>query len=965
MSKKILYYGDYAQAFEAVREFVSDGLDEKTVVICPDKFTLRLEKQLFSQKGSFTTEVTSFDRLYRRVCKGVPVSREGGIIIVKHVLSSLKLDYYNKSKNYPGFAVKMYEVIRSLMEAGVSPDALTTPKLSDIALIYREYLREITDKYADISKKYTDLMQSAHYFVGKRVVIVGFNVYSMREAALIDEIAKITELIQLDCQQKIVANTPVMVVGRAGSANCLKETAKKIRNAFIAGALPEEIAVVSAPTSFERIKRIFSEYEIPFFIDAKKKLSEYPAGNFLCALFEAQNQNYSKFSLITLAKNRYSGLEKVESDALERYLNACGGERKEFFEPFKFEISGYEIAERARKKLVERMIWCQMHLQHASLVTGINVIIDGFKMRFATELEPESNIDKIVDLCEVIDKVNITQNRLALLCEGIRSTDVSIIPTKKSSVAVGEPSLFRGSRPKLLVLVGCNEGQIPSYLSDNGILSDDDVDFINRNGKVFQSRREINEKEEREVMELICLSGEALAIYDQTAETKKSDFLHVFEKKENEERCDGEASYIDETSQKIENGCTNFEPFSHLLYDCCTQSSALEKLIVDYAPAVFGDQAVITAREKQFFDALYYAVEDRAKQFFAPPAEFSCKQTGEKLVQESTYISQLQAFFDCPAKHFFRYGLKIKAQETSELMPVDVGNLMHRVVELVIKDGYSEGVSLAVERAMATAMGEGIKYALKENEEILQKVKEEAEKVVEILISHLSKGKFADAITETEFGTDCEMTGIELQTNPPVSLRGKIDMIDFCGKVARVVDYKTGNAGFSFTDVYYGKKLQLPLYLSVVRKNGYDGVGTFYFPLKYSWKDDEYSHRFSGIFRGDLNTALIMDKTLETGKSEVIDAKFTKKGEFRCKSALSDEEFSAVLEYSQRLAEDGVKKIRAGYSQPSPAYSAFGNNPCLGCDYYYACPSGNMRQKKTVTVDTLVSAINKKEEETL
>ncbi|MBQ4049491.1 MAG: PD-(D/E)XK nuclease family protein [Clostridia bacterium] len=961
MSKKILYYGDYAQAFEAVRGFISDGLDEKTVVICPDKFTLRLEKQLFSQKGSFTTEVTSFDRLHRRVCKGVAVSREGGIIIVKHILGALKLEYYNKSKNYPGFAVKMYEAIHSLMEAGVTPDVLTTPKLSDIALIYREYLREIADKYADLSKKFTDLMQNAEYFAGKRVVIVGFNGYSSCETALIDEIARHAELVQLDCQQKIVANSPVTVVGRAGSVNCLKETAKKIRNAFLGGALPEGIAVVSAPTSFERIKRIFSEYEIPFFIDAKKKLSEYPAGNFLCALFEVKNQNYSKFSLLTLAKNCYSGLKKTESDALEKYLNACGGDRKEFFEPFKLEINGFEIAERARKKLVDCMTVCEKHLGESSLVAGINAIIDGYKMRFNDSYEPESNIDKIVELCEVIDKIKITSNRLALLCEGIRSTDISVIPTKKSSVAVGEPSLFRGYRPKLLVLVGCNEGQIPSYLSDSGILSDDDVDFLNRNGKVFESRREINEKEEREVMELICLSGEVLAIYDETAETKKSDFLHIFERYGDAEERESDGAL----SQKSGDATANFEPYGRLLYDCCTQSAALEKLIVDYAPAVFGKQAVLTSREKPFFDALYYAVEDRAKQFFRPIAEFECKLTGRDMVKDSTYISQLQAFFECPAKHFFRYGLRVKAQETSELLAVDIGNLMHKVVELVVKDGYDDGVEKAVERAMETAVSEGVKYALKENEKLLEKVKEETVKVVEILISHLKKGKFGDALTETEFGEGCEMRGIALDTNPPVTLRGKIDMIDFCDKMARVVDYKTGNAEFSFTDIYYGKKLQLPLYLAVVRSNGYDGVGTFYFPLKYSWKDDAFSHRFSGIFRGDLSTALIMDETLQTCESEVIDAKFTKKGEFRCKSALSDQEFSAVLEYSKLLAKTGVEKIRSGYATPSPAYSAFSANPCMACDYYYACPSGSPRQKKTVTVDTLVSAVNKKEEEIL
>ena len=39
------------------------------------------------------------------------------------------------------------------------------------------------------------------------------------------------------------------------------------------------------------------------------------------------------------------------------------------------------------------------------------------------------------------------------------------------------------------------------------------------------------------------------------------------------------------------------------------------------------------------------------------------------------------------------------------------------------------------------------------------------------------KGSFSGIKTETEFGNNSEMKGITLQSNPPVSLRGKIDMM--------------------------------------------------------------------------------------------------------------------------------------------------------------------------------------------
>jgi len=924
MGIKILLEKNYAEAFEKVCTLVGEGLDKKYYVLAPDKYTLRLEKMLFSDKGSFCVEVTSFNRLYYKLSGELTaVLREGGIMIMKKVLSKLKLKYYNKSKNFNGFAIKMYDTVRTLMEAGISSEMLDTEKLSDIARVYEAYQNEIKDKYVDSDGKFKAIEERIDKFLGARVIVVGFNGYSVCEKELIKKISSVAEVIQIDCKDReITPKNPVIVYGASGLADSLKVTAKRLRNAFIEGIKPQDVAVVSPPTAFMQLKRIFTEYDIPFYVDAKKKLSEYPSGAFFCALFEVQRTNFSATSLLNLAKNPYSNIEKEEVDSLELYFDAFGGDRQAFFEPFIIDSEFTLSAQKCKERLIKIIEETSKLLDGDSFEQAVKMVIERFGLKREGTFEPESNLDKILELCEIIDVASIKDNRLNLLCEGIRSCEISRIPSFSGSVTVGEPSTFRGTRPKLLIILGCNEGQIPSYVSEGGILSDDDIDYLNKEGEVLSSRREINDNEEREVLELISLSDEVFAIYDVTAETKRSDFLY---------------SLVIKKQQKE-------EPFDRLLYECCSQSGAIEKLIKD---------GILFKEGGEFVEedgAIYFAVKEKADQLLFDSTPFSLKGSGKKMIEQTTYISQLQTFFNCPAKHFFSYGLRLKKRETSQLTQLDVGNLMHRMVELVATKKEILDIDSEVEKAFEVAVKEGVKYQLKTNDSLIKKLKEDSKKLVKIFRSHQEKGKFVGALSETSFGINAKFRGIEIDSTPPVTLKGKIDYVDFCGDYARVIDFKTGNAIFSLDDLYCGSKIQLPLYLEALNQNGYKGVGMFYFPLKCSWKDGKTSHRLSGIFFGELDTSLIMDETLFDGtESEVISAKTKKTVDglsLTSKSALTEEEFLGIISYAKKIARYGVEQIMDGNCRPSPLKGR--DNPCLSCDFYSSCPSGLHREKKSV-----------------
>lgn len=929
MAKKQLNYDNFAQIFEAIPDMVK-RIRGKGLVIVPEKYTLRLERALFSGSGSFTVEVTTVSRLYRKICGGTPaLSREGAVMIIKGILGRLKLEYYEKSKNSVGFASKIYDTVKSLDDAGISPEELQGEKLKDVALIYAEFLKQTEELYGGSAKRVREIIANLGYFKGKEVIIAAFNGYTENERQLFDAVCGVTDVTIMEKRRATVdtISTPACVVEAVGQADMLKIAAKKIRNAFLDGLSPKDIAVVSPPLSYERLKRIFTEYEIPFFIDVKKSLAFYPEGELICLLSEGAENGYSRESLVKLAKNPLSGLSKTQSDCFELYTEAFGIERERFFESFVKESEYLEEATAAREKLLDIIFKFQAAENQKEFCPAIIQFLCGARAKI-NRTSDENIVEKISTLAGIIDEAGIGQNRAELLAEVIRDTLISELPAGGQKVYIGDPSLFRGQRPKLLVLLGCNEGQIPAFIEEGGILCDADIEKINGDNPRIAARNEINEREDEEITELAELSGEVFAIYNAASEAKKSEILDRLVNRKRILPADTE-------------------------YDCCSCAAALEKLITSVATFRAGGEFDASA------GAIYYALEGRADKYISGEPEFACRQRGGTMINNGTYISQLQTFFDCPAKHFFRYGLKINRREVAGLTPIDIGNIMHKIIELVIASGQYSDIEGEVKKASQTAISLSEKGSLEINDDLLKKIIDESKKVIGVFVSHLKKGEFSGAITETEFG-NADFKGVELPCDPPVTLRGKIDMTDFYGNAARVIDYKTGRACFSKDDIYYGKKIQLPLYAAALAANGFKPIGMFYFPLKSSWKDDEFSHRLSGVFSGGTDTALIMDKTLaQGGKSEVIAARtmLKKDGELSlgksCASALTPEQFDAILDYSLKIAAKGVDLIRQGYCKPSPMEARF--DVCSSCDYFCDCPGAVFRRSGSVSLDSFVA----------
>ena len=83
-----------------------------------------------------------------------------------------------------------------------------------------------------------------------------------------------------------------------------------------------------------------------------------------------------------------------------------------------------------------------------------------------------------------------------------------------------------------------------------------------------------------------------------------------------------------------------------------------------------------------------------------------------------------------------------------------------------------------------------------------------------------------------------------------INVVGKIDRVDQCGDMLRIVDYKSGRIDTSLKQLYYGNKLQLFLYACAIEERlNKKVIGSFYLPLHNIYSDEiGNNYKLKGYF---------------------------------------------------------------------------------------------------------------------
>ncbi len=262
---------------------------------------------------------------------------------------------------------------------------------------------------------------------------------------------------------------------------------------------------------------------------------------------------------------------------------------------------------------------------------------------------------------------------------------------------------------------------------------------------------------------------------------------------------------------------------------------------------------------------------------------------------------------------------------------------------------------------------------------------------IKAIVYHIVSGEYEEIYSEASFknkGGDLNVLNVTLG-DKNIRVSGEIDRVDLMrvtekddeGNVVencyvKIIDYKSSKKAFSLNDFYNGIQLQLIVYLDSVLKNSerllkntkFDTIneaGVFYFaahnPIidKNSVKDiaeidrEILQHfKMNGIFNSNECVVSAMDKFLKKpeelkslgegygdykSESDVINAKYTTKGDFYSNSGNVDQEnMQMYREYSNSKIKEIGQSIFEGNIEAKPVKNK-DFVYCSYCDFKNIC----------------------------
>lgn len=757
------------------------------------------------------------------------------------------------------------------------------------------------------------------------------------------------------------------------------------------GARFRDFAIAcSSLTEYENILiHTLGEYKIPFFLDRQEDLASHPLSEFLQAALQIVRKNYISNEVLIFVKNYFSGFGIERSSCFENYVIKYGINHDLFKREFSRRESREDpnflrVAEAARGEFVQRLSGFEQLVKTAKtaneFVIATKKLFEDFDVKSGIEnlsaLQTEAGDfkranstdqahGKIFEIFEGMEeflgdaKISL-EEFCSILSAGIASTKISFIPPTIDTIIVGDISTSKYFEIDHLFVIGCVEGRFPLVKDDCGILVDREIQIMSdlSKTKIEPTIRTINKREKFKVFELLQIPRKKLFMSFSTlwfdgneveASTSFRDVQKLFVGSDGNqiEVCKRDEDLIASEKRLDAMG------FAHMI----SNPDVGLKRIVDF---VRRQRSNRLDRYEDEYSSLFHVLNFKNPSLVRSVLEEKAKESDElsnasKLFFPGgkTSISQLESFFACPFKHFSDYGLRLRDREDARIEAVDVGDIMHKIAENFVRDiaeiSAMEGQKLSKRIfGIIDAVIESEKISSASNRYLVKPLRGEAERMCQALLHQYKNSAFKPIGEEVEFGAgkqrdipalDFEKYGVRIE--------GKIDRIDACGNFSRVVDYKTGDVKLSPSETYYGRKIQLFVYLKAIEKfKNLRPVGAFYLPIKNIFVDEEKkqnflsSYKLAGYVEDDDSIIRNMDTSLSLEKpvSDVISLSISASKENlknqnfvlnRKGNLLPSRMLSRITEYVHEISSIAIGEILAGYIKASPSK----NGERLVCEY--------------------------------
>lgn len=603
-----------------------------------------------------------------------------------------------------------------------------------------------------------------------------------------------------------------------------------------------DIAVVSGDVEGygNYVSQIFSTYDIPYFLDTTKNILLHPFIEFVRAVLEILENNFTYESMFRYFRSNLVLRKKKEEeetpkqvrerkiapaliDRLENYVLAAGirgykawsmrfsylpkhmseeqlqeldelrKEQMELFTPLR------EVFKRKHVTVREQSLALYAFMQKLSIEQQLKDRENEYREQgdFVKEKEYAQIYRIVMDLLDKLtsllgDEELSIKEYTEILDAGFEVAKVGVIPTGYDRVTVGDIERTRLEHIKVLFFLGLNDGIVPKNDARGGIIS--------------QLERE---ELARHHLELAPTARERVFMqrfYLYLVMTKPSDLLYL--------TCarvggDGQAlrrSYLLGTMHKLfpEVEVTEIEelPVENLIV---TPKSSLTFYLEEIQRRQEGGVPSRRSR-RQLWDALkqWYEKDEAYRAFTALLTRAErLKYEGNEIsraVAKALYgnvlensVTRLERFAACACAHFLNYGLGLDEREISQFAAMDMGNLYHLALEkyadmlgksrydwfTVPKDAEEELIEAALKEAVLESGNQALAQTAK-NQYFLYRMGKILKTTVRTLTEQVRAGRFEPGDFEMAFAftEDLEAVNFALTEEEKMHLRGRIDRVD-------------------------------------------------------------------------------------------------------------------------------------------------------------------------------------------
>lgn len=718
------------------------------------------------------------------------------------------------------------------------------------------------------------------------------------------------------------------------------------------------------------IRRVFSQYRIPYYADRRHALSEHPVCAFITDYLNCASSGCSFKHTDGVISSPLFPAEPDDKDIYRNYALRLALFRGGIKREPKREITegagfDFEAVERVRKTFLEGLSYIPAKGNARTICEGLRKILiefkvedklknlsDSFKDSYPTAAEfsgrvYEATLGVLAEAEEISggEPVQIKEF-IKILKSGFGALEISLIPPKADAVFVGDIAATANTGSNV-VFAARLTGAVPGASDDTALLTDREIAALEKvNLDISPKIRQVNMRR-REIIALnLCAFKKHLYLSYPV-------------------RLGGEEGGISEIiSYASAVFCTKnggqIKPLDYkrleksglaVPYYCSEKLPALKQLFSGSSPETVS--SVYEVLKEGGFKA-------QADLAVSPPAPRTVSD-GRALFVTYNSISPtaLETYFSCPYKNFMQQGLKLKEREEGAMRPLDTGNFIHTVLQRLAPElGGIKDVAGARARAEAIAtelLGSPAYSSLsfsKSGEYNAAELVKEAGAVSAGTYEQLSNSRFTVEQTETR---------CEIRLDRGIKIGGRIDRVDSCGDMVRIIDYKTGSIDASATLYYMGLKLQLPLYLTAAA-DGRRAVGAYYFPASVEYKSKaDGVFRLQGFMDGSDEVVKASDSTLEPKKkSAYFDAYLSGK---KLDSAMEADEFNDFIKYSALVAKSGTAEMLGGNIAPSPVTDACNYCKMGGSCGFAVGTDGAERSVRSVKCTEISGLVRKEREE--